>query len=89
MSKRKRKVVGNPGSGTNGEIWFSPNFTPAGKPRRRSWPYEPTPLEVLATRIGIEDEDFRQLLCDEIQRRGVASADENPETTPGPHQHRI
>jgi hypothetical protein len=38
-------------------------------PRRRSWPYEPTRLEVLATRLGIGDEELRELLRDEIQRR--------------------
>jgi hypothetical protein len=37
---------------------------------RRSWPYTPTSLEVLATRAGLDDDDeLRELLGREIQRR--------------------
>ena len=39
------------------------------EPRRRSWPYAPTRLEILATRTGIDDEALRALLEGEIQRR--------------------
>ena len=39
------------------------------EPRRRSWPHEPTRLEILATRMGIDDEALRALLQGEIQRR--------------------
>lgn len=48
------------------ELWLPAMFT---EPRRRSWPHEPTRLEILATRMGIDDETFRQLLRDEVQRR--------------------
>jgi hypothetical protein len=33
-----------------------------GPPRRRSWPFEPTRLEVLATKAGLDDEQLRELL---------------------------
>ena len=39
------------------------------EPRRRSWPYAATRLEILATRMGIDDEALRALLQGEIQRR--------------------
>lgn len=48
-------------------IWASDNFGWA--PPYRSWPHPPTELEVLATRMGIGDEELRELLRDEIQRR--------------------
>jgi hypothetical protein len=48
------------------ELWMSANFW---QPPYRSWPHPPTELEVLATRMGIGDEELRELLRDEIQRR--------------------
>jgi hypothetical protein len=46
-------------------FWSSPNFFQL----RRSWPHPPTELERIAARMGIDDEDLRQLLRDEIERR--------------------
>jgi hypothetical protein len=40
-----------------------------GPRRRRSWPWPATRLEVIAQRMGIDDEELRQLLRDAIQRR--------------------
>ena len=48
------------------ELWMSPNFW---QPPRRSWPWPPTRLEVLANRLGIDDEELRELLKGEVQRR--------------------
>lgn len=67
MKKRKKEIGGNPGM-TNGEVWLQP-VAAWGEPRRRSFPYEPTRLEILATRMGIDDEALRELLQGEIQRR--------------------
>jgi hypothetical protein len=39
------------------------------RPRRRIWPHESTPLEVLATRAGISDEELCGLVRNEIDRR--------------------
>ena len=50
-------------------LWMSSNFT---EQRRRSWPHGSTPLEVLATRAGITDEELRDLLRAEIDRRARA-----------------
>ena len=69
MSKRKKTA--------NGDAWL---VVPAWEPRRRSWPYEPTRLEIIATRMGIDDEDLRELLRDEIERRrgpNLAQTSEN------------
>ena len=68
------------------KFWSPPNFFQAPY---RSWPHPPTELERIAAKWGIDDEDLRQLLRDEIQRRRVASAGDEPETTPRPHQHGI
>ena len=47
------------------------------EPRRRSFPHEATSLEILATRVGIDDEELRLLLQCEIEhRRSTASAPE-------------
>jgi hypothetical protein len=48
------------------QFWGSSNFW---QPPRRSWPYPPTKLEVLATRAGLDDEDLRRLITQEIERR--------------------
>jgi hypothetical protein len=40
-----------------------------GPARRRSWPYPATPLEILATRAGLDDDELRALLGREIQHR--------------------
>jgi hypothetical protein len=50
------------------EIWHSTNFY---APQRRSWPWPPTRLELLAARMGVDDETLRQLLQNEIERREV------------------
>jgi hypothetical protein len=47
-------------------LWGSDNFSVAPY---RSWPGPPSSLEQLATRLGIDDEQLRELLRDEIQRR--------------------
>jgi hypothetical protein len=36
---------------------------------RRSWPAEPTRLEVIATRANLSDEELRSHLTSEIQQR--------------------
>lgn len=41
-------------------FWVSP---------RRSYPYGPTKLEILAARAGLDDEELRLLLEREVQRR--------------------
>lgn len=46
------------------------------RPPRRSWPYPPTRLEVLAIRAGLDDEDLRRLLAQEIERRRREAADQ-------------
>jgi len=53
-------------------FWASPNFW---QPPRRSWPYPPTRLERIAASMGIDDEELRELLRAEIERR---RADESP-----------
>jgi hypothetical protein len=58
-------------------VWGSENFW---QPPGRSWPYPPTRLDRLAARMGIEDEEFRELLRAEIERRlheRVSAATEN------------
>jgi hypothetical protein len=47
-------------------FWSSPNFEP---PRRRSWPWPATRLEVIAARAGLDDEQLRALLYAEVERR--------------------
>ena len=47
-------------------FWSSPNFF---QPPYRSWPHPPTDLERMAARMGIDDEDLRELLREEIERR--------------------
>jgi hypothetical protein len=47
-------------------FWGSANFW---QPSRRSWPHEPTRLEVLATRAGLDDEELRALLEQVVQHR--------------------
>jgi hypothetical protein len=46
-------------------------------------------LERMAAKYGIDDEELRELLRAEIERRRVALVGDSPETTPGPHQHGI
>ena len=48
------------------ELWYSGDFW---QPPYRNYPHPPTRLEVLAARMGIDDEELRQLLHDEVQRR--------------------
>ena len=69
-------------------------------------PREPTALERLAELAGVDPDDLRELLRDEIEEAehrlrqavlaeaiaestSVASAADNPKTTPGPQQQRI
>jgi hypothetical protein len=52
-------------------------------------PWETTRLEALALRAGMDANELRELLYDEIERRRVAQAGDGPETTPGPHRQRI
>jgi hypothetical protein len=47
-------------------LWGSDNFSVAPY---RSWPGPPSELEVMARRAGVGDEELRELLRDEIQRR--------------------
>jgi predicted DsbA family dithiol-disulfide isomerase len=46
-------------------------------------------LERIAARMGIDDEDFRELLRDEIARRRVAPDGDSPEAPPMHHQQGI
>jgi hypothetical protein len=39
------------------------------QPPRRSWRWPPTQLEIIAARIGVDDEELRELLRGEILRR--------------------
>lgn len=48
------------------------------QPPRRSWPWPPTRLEVLATRMGIDDEELRALLLQEVERRRTELAKHEP-----------
>ena len=64
------------------------------RPPRRSWPYGPTPLELLAARAGLDDEELRDYLHSEIaERRGyaviVARTGDSSHVTPVAHQHAI
>jgi len=52
---------------TQSELWMSSNFWTT--PRRRSWTWQSTRLEVLATRAGLDDRELRDLLEREVQRR--------------------
>jgi hypothetical protein len=59
------------------------------QPPRRSWPYPPTELERIAFRLGVSDEDLRQLLRAEVDRRRVAQNGDSPEAPPRHHRHSI
>lgn len=56
-------------------FWSSPNFS---RPPRRSRPGPMTRLERIAAKHGIDDEDFRELLRAEIERRRVTLAAQTP-----------
>jgi len=47
-------------------LWGSDNFW---QPPYRSYPHPPTELEQMASRLGIDDDEFRALIHDAIQRR--------------------
>jgi hypothetical protein len=51
-------------------IWFSGVFW---EPPYRSWPHPPTELETFAARAGVNDDELRLLLEEEIQRRRRAT----------------
>ena len=42
---------------------------------------------MLAEELGLADDELRQYLREEIQRRRVASAGDSPDVTPVAHQH--
>jgi hypothetical protein len=56
-------------------FWASPNFW---QPPRRSWPWPPTRLEVLAARAQLDDEELRALLEHAVERRRRELAKHEP-----------